>query len=374
MKTLVTQFTASLVLIGCVMSYSVIAEERPEKVTDVETGLDLLDKYFLRPESIFTSDLTKAHEIMSQLMSMGHTASIIDFGPTLEKCISAGPINVKEVLAQYGKLEEYTTAEWYDFPIMQLAEEASRGEITGQPNNLLALQLVCRSDDRSPGDLQIAVAFLAENLDNGPESKQFVFCEHVFSSAMANLCTFRGTVRRETLLDQTLEKLKSKITPKQQILIEKAYRTGLAFIEEKAGIEERHSGSFQSSQIMNSALAQKEELLEFYTRVVNRETTEKPVDYAEKKKLMEQTLDQIFGLFEKFQFGGGAIITANDVSTVQNLWEKHAKTTAEFASSVDQSLSQIDYETIFISTRLEQLITLLKSLQWDVENEYAYPK
>ena len=177
MKTLVTQLTASLVLIGCVMSYSVTAEERPEKITDVETGLDLLDKYFLRPESIFTSDLTKAHEIMNQLKSMGHTASIIDFGPTLEKCISAGPIEVKEVLAQYGKLDEYTTAEWHQFPIMQLAEEASRGEITGQPNNLLALQLVCRSNDRSPGDLQIAVAFLAENLDSGPESKQFDFCE-----------------------------------------------------------------------------------------------------------------------------------------------------------------------------------------------------
>lgn len=356
------------------MSHLAFAENIPETATEMKIATSLLDEYFLNPESLLTGNPIKAYTIMNQLNRKDHSDWIDEYGPTLKKCVSAGSIKTKKFLEQYGKLEAYQNSDWHQFPGLVLAEEASKGEITGKPDNLLALKLVCRSNDRTPYELISAVDFLDASIKDKSKDQVFDLCAHVESSAKGNWCTDRKIEQQEMLLVQKLNDVKLKLTAKQQILFDKAYETGLAFIKEKAATEERHSGSLQASLIMESALTQKQELLEFLKRVTNGDRTEKAFDYADKKELMEQTLDEIFGLLEKFQFGGGAIIRANDVSTVQNLWEKHAKTTAEFASSVDQSLSQIDYETMFISTRLEQLMTLLKSLQWDVENEYTYPK
>ena len=371
MKNFIAKAITLLVLISSTMNFAFSAQEPFEKITNVEMGEALLEKYFVNPESLLTSDPYRAYWILQQLRMMGDVGWTEKIGWALEICVAAGPLKVEELLERYGKLEAFRSRHWSSFPGMELAEEASSGALTGYPDNLLALQLACRTEGRSLYELQKVVDALWRSLAGGFDFK-LNFCDHVTSSLGNGICESREFEKEMSRTERTLNDLRTKISSKQGMLLDQSFANGLAFFEERPTEERIFHRDHHSYR--ESITTQIEELVEFYASLITGEIVAKDLDYAEIENLMEQTLNEIFGLFEEFEFGYPAAISAGQVATAQNLWEEYVKTTAEFAYSVDASLTKRDYEAIFISTRLDQLRALLASLQSDLGGESVSPK
>jgi len=231
MKNFIAKVITLLVLISSTMNFAFSSQEPFEKITNVEMGEALLEKYFVNPESLLTSDPFRAYWILQQLRMMGDVGWTEKIGWALEICVAAGPLKVEELLERYGKLEAFRSRHWSSFPGMDLAEEASSGALTGYPDNLLALQLACRTEGRSLYELTRVVDALWRSLAGGFDFK-LNFCDLAVSKLGTDLCASREHERESSSIDRTLNDLRNKISSKQGALLEQSFTDGLAFFKE----------------------------------------------------------------------------------------------------------------------------------------------
>ena len=324
-----------------------------------KAGDALLEKIFLRSESLFLGNPTKALMVHIRQKQMKQDQKSSRYMETIQRCLGAGLFDATGFLKRYGELENYEKNQQEMYSGWSLAERASRGGITGKRNNKLALQIVCRSSE-VPAELMSAVSFLSKNMNDN--SKEFNLCNHVTSGMGSGFCSSRERRISDKSFDLKYNNLLTQLSDENKAMLKQAMNAGLIYITKKAQTEERHGGSGRGTWVSLSIEEQKSDLISLFDSVVRLEPVGVETNLVEVKTSMDFVLRQILSQLSEKPIIGEGKLSLTDILTVQESWEDFANKSAKFMYSIDESMSQDAWKAFLMSKRLSHLEKLMANI------------
>ena len=317
----------------------------------------LFESLFTRPDSLLTGSPSKA---LLLLITKNEPEYLSKWKPTLSLCLKAGSFDAVGFLKRFDEYESYLNNKNEPYAGWLLAEKASMGSYGNEPDNRLALKIICRSA-KVPSELKGAVKSLSD-LEIKKIKEPFNICDHITSGMGQSFCAQRNKRVSERTIEIQVQELAGKLSPQNAQMLQRVLNLGFAYIENKAKTEEQHAGSGYGGWVAASIGQQKQELLSFLNNVVELKHVGSNPKYDEVEFKVAFLLKEVLkNLSERPVLGDGSINLAQVLDS-QERWENYATEISRLLFALDNQQTESQWKAYIYHKRANSLESLLKNI------------